>query len=143
MSFRVLAVDDDIDFLESLVERLTIRGLEARGVDNGEDAVVQMNRAPADVVILDVRLPGIDGIETLKQIKQNHPLAEVMILTAYADTKTAVKVMELGAFDYLVKPVEFDELLYRLTDAHQKKVLQEQKVRNSSTAATPNAQKKK
>jgi DNA-binding NtrC family response regulator len=84
----------------------------------------------ADVVLLDVRMPGMDGIATLSAIRKQNPQVEVIIYTGYADTKTAISVMELGAFDYLVKPVPIKELIYRLQDAYKKKSLKEQHISN-------------
>lgn len=125
-NFKVLLVDDEEEFLWALTERLKNRDLQVDGVTTGEDALSFIDRDPVDVVVLDVRLPGMDGVETLNEIKKRNPLIEVLILTGYANTETCVKVMELGAFDYLVKPVDIDELMYKLQDAHRKKSLKEQ-----------------
>lgn len=88
-----------------------------------------MEAKPVDVVVLDVRLTGIDGVETLRRIKQKWPLIEVILLTGHANMEVAVEGMELGAFDYLIKPVDMDELLYKMQDAHKKKAIQEEKIR--------------
>lgn len=121
--FNILLVDDEEDFLDTLGNRLKNRSLEVRCAQSGEEALDVLEDYPADVVLLDVRMPGIGGIETLKRIKQTRPLIEVIIHTAYASTQTAIQVMDLGAFDYLVKPVDIDDLLYRLHDAYKKKSL--------------------
>lgn len=131
--FKVLIVDDEEDFLDMLSARLRGRNLDVRTATTGEEALDALNKREADVVILDVRLPGMNGVQTLEKIKERFPLIEVMILTGYADTETAIRVMELGAFDYLIKPVGIDELLYRLQDAHRKKVLSKQDPRNHET----------
>ena len=127
--FRVLLVDDETDFLETLVKRLTKRNLDVAGVESGESALTALEATPVDVVVLDVRLPGIDGVETLRRIKQTSPLIEVILLTGHANMEVAVQGMELGAFDYLIKPVDIDELLYKLQDAYKKKAIQEEKIR--------------
>ncbi len=127
--FRVLLVDDETDFLETLVKRLTKRNLDVAGVESGESALAALEAAPVDVVVLDVRLPGIDGVETLRRIKQTSPLIEVILLTGHANMEVAVEGMELGAFDYLIKPVDIDELLYKMQDAGKKKAIQEEKIR--------------
>jgi DNA-binding NtrC family response regulator len=84
----------------------------------------------ADVVVLDVRMPGMDGIETLRAIKKLNPLVEIIMLTGHANLEVARKGMELGAFDYLMKPIDIDELLYKVQDACKKKSIHEQKIKN-------------
>jgi DNA-binding NtrC family response regulator len=81
-----------------------------------------------DVVVLDVKMPGMDGLEVLKAIKKDHPLIEVIMLTGHASVEAAIEGMELGAFDYLMKPMDIDELLYKVQDAHKKKTLHEEKI---------------
>ncbi|MCF8051763.1 MAG: response regulator [Desulfobacterales bacterium] len=127
--FRVLLVDDETDFLETLVKRLAKRNLDVAGVESGESALAALEATPVDVVVLDVRLPGIDGVETLRRIKQTSPLIEVILLTGHANMEVAVEGMELGAFDYLIKPVDIDDLLYKMQDAYKKKAIQEEKIR--------------
>ena len=125
---QVLLVDDEKEFLETLVKRLVKRKLNASGVGSGEEALLALKQKPADVVILDVKMPGMNGIETLREIRRNHPLVEVIMLTGHANMEVAIEGMEIGAFDYLTKPVDMDELLYKVQDAYQKKTLQEQKI---------------
>lgn len=125
---NVLLVDDESEFRETLVKRLRKRKLNAIGVQSGEEALEKLTEVPVDVVVLDVKMPGMDGIETLRQIKDKHPLVEVIMLTGHANMEVAIQGMELGAFDYLMKPMEIDELLYKVQDAHQKKNLHEQKI---------------
>jgi DNA-binding NtrC family response regulator len=81
-----------------------------------------------DVVVLDVKMPGMDGIQTLKAIKSMDPLVEVIMLTGHASVEVAIQGMELGAFDYLMKPMDIDELLYKVQDAYKKKALQEKRI---------------
>lgn len=123
--FKILVVDDEEEFLVKLVERLELRGLDVKGALTGEEALDSLEDRPVDVVVLDVRLPGMDGVQVLNRVKKRHPYTEVVVLTGYASAETAVRVMELGAFDYLVKPVRFEDLLYRLEDAYKKKTLRE------------------
>ena len=120
--FNILLVDDEIDFVDTLSKRLELRGFVIHGVHRGEAALTALETFPADVVVLDVMMPGIGGVEALRQIKKQHPSIEVIILTGYTSTETAIEVMEIGAFDYLIKPIAFEELLYRLQDAYQKKI---------------------
>lgn len=130
-NFRVLVVDDEADFLETITKRLVRRGLEAQGVPSGEAAVELMRERRFDVVLLDIKMPGgMDGIETFRELKKLQPLTEVIFLTGHATLETSVEGMKLGAFDYLIKPVKLDELLPKLAEAFQKKNSHEQKIRN-------------
>ena len=130
-NFRVLVVDDEADFLETIVKRLRKRGLEAEGVPSGEAALETMKEKRFDVVLLDIKMPGgIDGIQTFRELKKLRPLAEVILLTGHATLESSVEGMKLGAFDYLIKPVKLDELLPKLAEAFQKKNAHEQKIRN-------------
>jgi len=124
--FSVLVVDDERDFLEPLVERLELRDLEAVGVDNAPDALKHLDIHPVDVVVLDVKMPGMDGITALKQIKARHPTVEVILLTGHASVESGMEGLELGAFDYLIKPVKLDELMERILEAYDRRqVMQE------------------
>jgi DNA-binding NtrC family response regulator len=125
---NILIVDDEKDYIETLTKRLKKRGLEITGIENGEDALEWLSKKPVDVVLLDVRMRGMDGIQVLREIKNEFPLIEVIMLTGHASTEVAIEGMELGAFDYLMKPVDFDELLYKIQDAHKKKSIQEEKI---------------
>ena len=127
-SYSVLLVDDEKEFLDLLLERLKMRRVNVEGVYNGTEALALLGKKPKDVVVLDVRIPGMNGIETLKEIKKQHPLIEVIMLTGHADMEIAIQGMELGAFEYLLKPIEIDELLYKIEDAYKKKLLHEQKI---------------
>ena len=128
--FCVLFVDDEVDFLDTLLKRMRKRRVNVYGVKSGEDALEWLSDNAADVVVLDVRMPGMDGIETLKAIKKLDPLVEIIMLTGHANLEVARKGMELGAFDYLMKPIDIDELLYKVQDACKKKSIQEHKIMN-------------
>jgi DNA-binding NtrC family response regulator len=129
--FRVLFVDDEVDFLETILKRMQKRGVAAAGVDSGEAALAWLRQNPADVVVLDVRMKGMDGIQTLRTIKNAHPLIEVIMLTGHASLEIAQEGMTLGAFDYLLKPIDLDELLYKIEDAYQKKSIQQHKIKTT------------
>lgn len=124
--FKVMLVDDEKDFLETLCKRLTKRKLDVISANSGREAIAKIQEFPVDVVVLDVRMPGMNGIETLKEIKKIKPSVEVIMLTAHADVQVAIEGMELGAFDYLMKPMEIDDLLYKLQDAYKKKWCREE-----------------
>jgi len=128
-NFNVLLVDDELEFLATLVKRLTKRGLNISTAKNGEDALKIIGGKVIDVVVLDVRMPGIGGIQTLREIKKKDPLMEVIMLTGHARLEVAIEGMELGAFDYLMKPADIDELFYKLQDAFKKKTIQREKIK--------------
>ena len=128
-AIQVLLVDDEVEFLETLIKRMKKRNVDITGVKSGEEALIALDQNQVDVVILDVRMPGMDGIETLKEIKKRYPLIEVIMLTGHASVEVAVQGMELGAFDYLMKPMNIDELLYKVEDAHKNKLIQEEKLK--------------
>ena len=130
--FRVLVVDDEEDFLETLVNRLNKRSIDTTGVQSGEDALALMEEKLFDVVILDIKMPGgMDGIETLREIKKMRPLTEVILLTGHGSMETSIDGMKLGAFDYLLKPVKLEDLLTKLAEAFEKKDSQDQKIRSA------------
>jgi len=126
---KVLLVDDEVEFLETLVKRMKKRDLDVEGLNSSREALDRMDREPCDVLVLDVKMPGMDGIDTLREIKKRHPLVEVIMLTGHADVEVAIQGMELGAFDYLMKPMDIDDLLYKIQDAFKKKSIQEARIR--------------
>jgi DNA-binding NtrC family response regulator len=127
-NIQVMLVDDEVEFLNTLTKRLRKRGVDITGVESGEKALQFLGQSQYDVVILDVRMPGMDGIEVLRIIKDRYPLVEVIMLTGHANIEVAVRGMELGAFDYLMKPMDIDDLLYKVEDALKKKQIQEDKL---------------
>jgi DNA-binding NtrC family response regulator len=117
----ILVVDDEIDFLETIVNRLRKRGMTAEGVSSGREAIRRIAETPFDVVLLDIKMPGgMDGIEVLREIKKRRPEAAVILLTGHASVETSMEGMELGAFDYLLKPMRFEELLKKIAAALEK-----------------------
>jgi len=133
--FSILIVDDEVDFLETLVKRLQKRNIDTIGVTSGEKALETLEERLFDVIILDIKMPGgMDGIETLREIKRKQPLAEVLLLTGHGSVETSIEGMKLGAFDYLLKPIKLEDLLIKLGAAFEQKDTQEQKIRNGSTS---------
>ena len=124
-TFSVLLVDDEEEFLRTIIKRLSRRGTEAVGATRGEQALELMTESARDVVVLDVKMPGMDGLEVLKRIKTQWPNTEVIMLTGHASVEAAVEGMDRGAFDYLMKPADFEDLLYKLEDAFRKKSLRD------------------
>jgi len=125
--FKVLVVDDEDDFRETIVKRLQGRHLDTTGVASGEEALRIMEQEAFDVVVLDVLMPGMDGIEVLKEMKKRWPLTEVIMLTGHASVESGIQGMQLGAFDYVMKPVPLDELLDKMRQAYERKKIQEGK----------------
>lgn len=134
---KVLLVDDETDFLETLTKRLKKRNLTLKGASTGEEALRLLSSEPVDVVVLDVRMPGMDGMQVLREIKKDYPLVEVILLTGHANVEVAITGMRWGAFDYLMKPAGIDELLYKIQDAYKAKAIQEQKIIQLETEKEP------
>jgi DNA-binding response OmpR family regulator len=131
MAIKVLVVDDEQEFAELLSERLEARGFKTRVALNGDEAVLRMTEEIADVVLLDVMMPGKSGVLTLREIKTSWPLAEVIMLTGHGTVETAIEGMKLGAYDYLLKPSATEELSEKIRNAYQKKSEQEARVRKA------------
>jgi DNA-binding NtrC family response regulator len=110
-NLRLLLVDDEIDFLEPLCTRLSKRHVSCVTALSGEEALERLQAARFDCAIIDVKMPGMDGLELLRRIRRDHARTPVLLLTGHASVEMGVQGMELGAFDYLLKPVDLDELL--------------------------------
>jgi DNA-binding response OmpR family regulator len=117
VAIQVLVVDDEVDFLNSFVMRLGLRGLEAHGVSTGAAALEYLADHAVDVVVLDVKMPGMDGLETLRQIRRQRPSVQVIVLTGHGSQEFSKIGLELGAFDYLIKPVKLDTVIERILKA--------------------------
>jgi DNA-binding NtrC family response regulator len=122
----LLIVDDEQEFTEILAQRLRKRGLTATTATDGETALGCLEGI--DIVILDVAMPGMNGIETLNAIKKHHPLVEVIMLTGQATVGTAVEAIRLGAFNYLMKPCEIEDLVFHIEQALQRRRDREAKI---------------
>ncbi|MCG8564996.1 MAG: response regulator [Desulfobacterales bacterium] len=128
---KVLLVDDEKDFTATLAKRLARRGVTVSQAHSGPQALDNLETAPkTEVVVLDVKMPGMGGLETLRQIKAAHPLVEVIMLTGHASIASGISGMKLGAFDYLSKPCNLELLLSKLDEAarrrrqHQEKIME-------------------
>lgn len=127
----VLVVDDEVQFVETLAKRLAKRGVHVSAANSGQEALeilVESGPSKIDVVILDVKMPGMDGLETLARIKEEHPLIEVIMLTGHATVESAIEGMKRGAYDYLMKPCEIDALMEKVAAATDKKREHEEKI---------------
>jgi len=120
---KVLLVDDEEDFIKTLAERLEIRGLKVTGATRGEDAVDLADKQSFDAIVIDLAMPGMDGLQTLKKIKEAHPDAEIIMLSGHGTVKSSIEAMKLGAEDFLEKPVNMQELLEKISEMKSKRVL--------------------
>lgn len=128
MKIRLLIVDDEKDFTDSLAERLALRDFEIATAYRGEEAIRKVKDYNFDVVILDVAMPGTDGVQVLREIKNLKPLTEVIMLTGHATVETAIEGMKLGAYDYLLKPTEIYDLVEKVKGAYKRKADQEERI---------------
>ena len=134
MEVKVLVVDDEIDFLETIVKRLVKRGIPTVGAVNGEDALEKIGHNEFDVVLLDIKMSGgMDGLDTLHGIKNLKPLVQVILLTGHGTVESSVEGMKLGAFDYVLKPARFEDLCEKIGEAYQEKQRLAGKVRKANT----------
>ncbi len=120
---RVLLVDDEEEFVEMLAKRMKARGLTVDTAESGEEAIDKVERREFDVIVLDLAMPGLDGMETFQQISTINPDLQVIFLTGHGTIQTAFQAMKMGAADFLEKPANFQELLDKVREASLKKAL--------------------
>lgn len=118
--WKVLLVDDEKEFVSTLAERLRLRGIQADETGSGEEALRLIAQAAPQVVVLDVMMPGMGGLEVLQRVKSTYPNIEVILLTGIGSTKEGMEGMRLGAFDYLMKPLQIEELIEKIKAAIEK-----------------------
>ena len=128
---QVLIVDDERDFVEMLSLRLADDGHKVRAAYSAEEGLAALEVAEPDIVVLDIRMPGMDGITALRTIRTRHPIVEIVLLTGHGSVDTAVEGLKLGAFDYLQKPTQYSELLKTLEAARARKMDQEERIRKA------------
>ena len=128
----VMLVDDEVPFVETMTKRLEKRDLTVISAFSGAEALEELKQhRNLDVIILDVKMPGMDGIEALREIKKENPLTEVIMLTGHATVENAIEGMKQGAFDYLMKPCDIERLLEKVLEATSKKRDHEEKIRQA------------
>jgi len=130
----ILLVDDEADFVEMLSLRLKESGETVLTAHSGSQCLEILEKSQIDVIILDVKMPGMDGIETLQEVKKRHPLIEVIMLTGHGTIDTAVQGMKLGAFDFLMKPADFDVFTAKVNQARQRRHDQIERIRKAEAA---------
>ncbi len=116
---KLLIVDDEARFLQAIAQRLSKRGFEVRTAENGKGAMELANREKFDLALLDLKMPGMDGGELLRLLKEHHEFLEAIILTGHGSLESAVELTKVGAFSYLPKPYELEKLIQVLKDAYQ------------------------
>jgi len=126
---NLLIVDDEERFLESTKKRLEIRDFNVITVNRGDKAIEAARKNPIDVALVDLKMPGMDGEQTLEALKKEHKWIEVVILTGHGSTESAVECTKKGAYFYLQKPCELDRLLSVLTDAYKRRVMNKMKIK--------------
>jgi two-component system, OmpR family, response regulator CpxR len=131
MITKVLLVDDEEQFVEVLAQRLETRGFQVSTAFSGDAAIAFIEEHDVDVVILDVLMPGRNGIDTLQEIRRIRPITEVIMLTGHGTVETAIQGMKYGAYDYLMKPTDTSELMDKITKAYQRKKDHEDRIRQA------------
>lgn len=121
IGFKVLLVDDEVVFTENMSSLLSTRGYQVTAVNNGESAISALEEKDFDVVVLDLKMPGMDGITTMKEINKLGIFTEILVLTGHGSVDTAMEAVKLGAYDYLTKPCDIDELTAKIEGAREKK----------------------
>ena len=124
---RILVVDDEEAFRTALSTRLKARGLDAVAVGTGREALEEIKKTLYDVILLDIKMPEMNGMEALAEIKKINPFIEVIILSGHASVDAAVEITKLGGYDYLLKPCPLDELLGKIEEAHERKMAREKR----------------
>ncbi len=114
---KVLLVDDESEFVSTLAERLYLRGIHAKTANDGEGAIRAVTEERPDLVVLDIKMPGLSGIEVLKEIKKIESQLPIILLTGHGSTKEGMEGMKYGAYDYLMKPVDINELIQKIQEA--------------------------
>ncbi|WP_092120759.1 response regulator [Desulfonatronum thiosulfatophilum] len=120
---RILFVDDEVAYLSTIIKRLKSRGYQVHGAASGAEALEYLHLHDVDVVVMDVKMPGMDGLSVLREMKRSWPLMEVIMLTGHASVESGIQGMEMGAFDYVMKPARLEELLQKLQQAYERRSL--------------------
>lgn len=116
---HLLMVDDEVKFLETITERLKLKFFHITSATNGKEAIAAANKGQFDVAVIDLQMPGIDGVQLLESLKKNHKYLEVLILSGHATIESAVTCTKLGAFKILEKPCKFDDLVHAIKEAYE------------------------
>jgi DNA-binding NtrC family response regulator len=124
---RILLVDDEVVFANNMSKLLTRRGYQVKAVNSGDEALRALMDNPFDVMVLDLKMPGMDGIATMQEMRKLGLFTEILILTGHGSIDTALEAIQLGAYDYVTKPVEIAELLSKIEAAFERKTIKDKK----------------
>ena len=128
----IMLVDDEVPFVKTMAKRLNMRNIETLSVFSGEECLEKLKKNPnLDVIVLDVKMPGMNGIDALKEIKTVSPLVEVIMLTGHATIELAIEAMKLGAHDFLMKPFDIEDLVLKMQEAAEKKQQHEERIKKA------------
>jgi DNA-binding NtrC family response regulator len=116
---KLLLVDDEVKFLQSIAQRLELKNIDVIAVSNGEEAIASAEKDLFDVAVVDFQMPGMDGAQVLKALKERHKYLEIIMLTGHATVDSAVECTKLGAFKYLEKPYAFEKLVEVIKEAYE------------------------
>ena len=128
MKTKILIVDDEQEFADTLAQRLEIKDFNVSVAYSGENAMELFEKNSYDIVVLDVLMPGVSGIETLQRIKKTDPLVQVIMLTGNVTVEKAIEGMKLGAHDFLMKPTEIEDLIDKINEAYELKMEHEKRI---------------
>jgi DNA-binding NtrC family response regulator len=123
MTEKVLLIDDEVEFLDNLSERMRVRGMDVSTAQTTDNAINAVEEAEYDAIVLDLQMPGMNGIEMLKVIKERHPDMQVILLTGQATLEAGIEAMKLGAMDFMEKPADINSLTEKIRKAQAKKML--------------------
>ena len=124
---RILLVDDEVVFANNMSKLLTRRGYQVKAVNSGDEALRALMDNPFDVMVLDLKMPGMDGIATMQEMRKLGLFTEILILTGHGSIDTALEAIQLGAYDYVTKPVEIAELLSKIEAAFERRTIKDKK----------------
>lgn len=116
-TWNILLVDDEVEFISTLAERLELRGIFARVTHDGESALKAVAENEPQVMVLDVMMPGLKGLDVLQRVKEEHPKVQVILLTGQGKTRDGIEGMRYGAYAYMMKPLDLDELIRTISEA--------------------------
>lgn len=121
-NIKLLLVDDEIKFLKSIAKRLELKNIDVTTASNGQEAIISAEKGIFDVAVVDFKMPGMDGTQVLKALKENHKYLEIIMLTGHATIDSAVESTKLGAFKYLEKPYDFEKLVAVIKEAYKSRL---------------------
>jgi DNA-binding NtrC family response regulator len=130
---RILLVDDEVVFATNMSKLLSRRGYQVKAVNSGDEAIQALMDKPYDVMVLDLKMPGLDGIATMREMNKLGLMSEVLILTGHGSIDLALEALQMGAYDFITKPCGIEEIVSKIEAAFERKEIKEKKGSASST----------